>query len=684
MNRWLLGFGAVTLVLVSCSETPNTPVTVVPQVDDSLTLRFNLSPKEVTDLCAAEQAKLLKRLDAVGKLSAGQATFASTAGEIENATTEFGNVVTPTTFLKYVSPKEDVRAAADECETAVSQMYVDLFTRLDLYAALKAASNRGEALDSQDDQLLKEYLIGFKRNGLELSENDRKLYIEKKKALVKLEADFSTNLNEYKDELILSAAELDGLPESYVKGLKKTDDGKYRLGLSYPEYYPFMENAKNAAARKALEFKFNRRGGEKNRDLLREAIQVRQQLATLLGYKNHAEFVLERQMAKKVENVTTKFLEPLIQKLKVKGDRDIQEMLVAKRTELGDPSIASIDAWDWRYYANQLKKQKHQIDNEKIREYFPLDVVLKGMFDIYQNMLSVQFVAVEGATWHESVQLYKIVDGGKTIAYFYLDLFPREGKYGHAAEFPLVSGYRKPNGSYRAPAASIVANFNPPLPGEPSLLEHSEVETLFHEFGHIMHQVLTTARYATFSGTNVNRDFVEAPSQMLENWVWEPQALAKLSGHYLDKSKPLPADLVQKMVAAKLHNSGVLYLRQASFATLDMEYHTLAPADSTEVYARAMRDVMGIPIQEGTYPEASFGHLMGGYDAGYYGYLYSEVYAADMYTRFAANGLMDQTTGRAYRDLILSPGGTQSPFSLITKFLGREPTNDAFLKSIGL
>ncbi len=683
MKRLLIGFGAVSLALASCSEAPNNPVPVVPQIDDSLTLRYDLSPKEVSDLCAAEQTKLKTRLDAVAKLTAGQATFATTAGEIENATTEFGNVINPTNFLKYVSDREDVRAAADECETAVSQLYVDLFTRQDLYAALKAASNRGEALDSQDDQLLKEYLIGFKRNGLELSDNDRKLYIEKKKALVKLEAEFSTNLNEYKDELILSAAELDGLSEAYVKSLKKTDDGKYRVGLSYPEYYPFMESAKNVAARKALEFKFSRRGGEKNRDLLREAIQLRQQLASLLGYKNHAEFVLERQMAKNVENVTAKFLSPLVQKLKVKGASDIQEMLVAKRVD--DPSATSIDAWDWRYYANQLKKQKHQIDSAKIREYFPLDVVLKGMFDIYQNMLAVQFVPVQnGKTWHEAVQLYKIVDGGKTVAYFYLDLFPREGKYGHAAAFTLVSGYTKPNGSYRAPVSSVVANFAPPLPGEPSLLEHSEVETLFHEFGHIVHQVLTTARYATFSGTNVNRDFVEAPSQMLENWVWEPESLAKLSGHYLDKSKPLPADLVQKMVAAKLHNSGVLYLRQASFATLDMEYHTLAPVDSTEVYARAMRDVMGIPIQEGTYPEASFGHLMGGYDSGYYGYLYSEVFAADMYTRFKANGLMNQTTGKAYRDLILAPGGTQSPFSLITKFLGREPNNDAFLKSIGL
>jgi thimet oligopeptidase len=681
MKRFIFWIGALSLAIVGCTDDKAEPQL---QVDDTYSLRFDHSPAAVTDLCTAEQKRLKDTLDAISKIPAAQANFANTVAKLESATTEFGNTINPVSFLKYVSAKEDVRTAADACETEVSQFYVDLFTRPDLYAAIKAAAAKGEALDADSDQLLKEYLIGFKRNGLELNEAGRKLYIEKKKALVKLEAEFGTNLNEYQDELIVTQAELDGLPESYVRGLKRTDDGKYKVGLSYPHYYPFMENAKNADARKRLEFKFNRRGGEKNRDLLRKAIQIRQELATLLGYKNHAEFVLERQMAKKPEEVTEKFLKPLIAKLQIKGEADRAEMLEAKRKELNDPTASEITAWDWRYYGNQIKKEKHQIDNQKVREYFPLDVVTKGMFEIYQTMLSVKFEPVSQATWFDGVQLYRIVDGDRTVAYFFMDLFPREGKYGHAAAFTLVSGYLKSDGKYRAPVSSIVANFNPPADGQPSLLEHSEVETLFHEFGHIMHQTLTKARFASFSGTNVNRDFVEAPSQMLENWVWEPQALAKMSGHYLDKSKSLPEELVQKMVKAKLHNSGVTYLRQASFATLDMEYHTLAPTDSTEVYARAMRDVMGIPIQEGTYPEASFGHLMGGYDAGYYGYLWSEVFAADMYTKFSQRGLLDPVTGSEYRTWILEKGGTLDPFKLITNFLGREPNNDAFLKSLGL
>jgi thimet oligopeptidase len=677
--RLVLAISAVGFIIASCGE--DVPQGTDPVVNDTLALRFNQSPQEVRDLCASEQKKLKARLDVAAKVPAEAADFESTVAVVETATTEFGNNLNPVSFLKYVSPNEEVRTAADECETEVSQLYVDLFTRVDLYQAIKNAAAKNEALDANSDQLLKEYLISYKRNGLELSEEGRKAYIEKKKALVKLEAQFSTNLNEYKDELLVTKAELDGLADSYVKGLKQTADGKYKVTLAYPDYYPFMENAKNADARKRLEYKFSRRGGVENRDLLRQAIQLRQQLATLLGYKNHAEFVLEKQMAKKPEQVIG-FLKPLITKLRPKGQQDLQDMLDAKRRD--EPSATAIHAWDWRYYQNQLKKEKHQFDSQKVKEYFPLDVVTKGMFEIYQGMLGVTFEPVAGATWHESVQAYRILRNGKTAAYFFMDLFPREGKYGHAAAFTLVSGYTEPDGRYRAPVSSIVANFTAPVDGQPSLLEHSEVETLFHEFGHIMHQTLTTARYASFSGTNVNRDFVEAPSQMLENWVWEPSALAKMSGHYLDKTKPLPEDLVKKMVGAKLHNSGITYLRQAAFATLDMEYHTLAPSDSTEVYARAMREVMLIPIQEGTFPEASFGHLMGGYDAGYYGYLWSEVYAADMFSKFAQNGIFDTATGASYRTNILEPGGTKNPFVLIHDFLGRDPNDEAFLKSLGL
>ncbi len=265
-----------------------------------------------------------------------------------------------------------------------------------------------------------------------------------------------------------------------------------------------------------------------------------------------------------------------------------------------------------------------------------------------------------------------------------MDLFPREGKYNHAAAFTLTNGHTLADGTYFAPSSAIVANFNPPSQDKPALLEHSEVETLFHEFGHIMHQTLTRAKYATFSGTNVKTDFVEAPSQMLENWVWRKETLVGLSGHYRTPTKPLPDDMIDRLVGAKRADAGIHYLRQLAFANIDMIYHTAENVDSTEVYKKAMKEIMLVPIQEGSNPHASFGHLMGGYDAGYYGYLWSEVYAQDMFTRFEKEGFSNAKTGMDYRKGILEPGSERQPFDLIKGFLGREPNEEAFLKSIGL
>jgi len=381
------------------------------------------------------------------------------------------------------------------------------------------------------------------------------------------------------------------------------------------------------------------------------------------------------------------FLAPLVKTLEIKGHRDLAQLVALKKEDHPKESHPKINSWDWRYYQNQWLKEKFQIDNQAIKEYFPLQVVLKGMFDIYQTLFGVQFVEMPSpVVWHPSVKFYRIVQNQKTVAFFYMDLFPRAGKYNHFAAFDILKAYVQPDGSYRAPVSAIVGNFSPPSADAPSLLEHEEVETIFHEFGHIMHQTLTKARYASFSGTSVKTDFVEAPSQMLENWVWEYESLAKLSGYYKDTTKTLPPELVKRMIQAKNVNSGIFWLRQAAFALVDMRYHTSANVDgkSTKIYADTMAETMLIPVQEHTMPQAGFGHLMGGYDAGYYGYLWSKVYAQDMFTRFSKEGLLNPKTGADYLHNILEPGGTKDPYALITAFLGREPNQTAFIKSLGL
>ncbi len=646
-------------------------------------LTFKYTPDQITQICDKEKAAFLKTIEEITQTPAEKATFQNATLRLDLSSAKFGNVVTPVMFLKYISEDAKVREAADKCETSVSQMFVDIFVNEGLFKVIKAAGENSKNLNAEQARLQEEYLSQFRRNGLELSAEKRKIYIEKKKKLVLLESEFNNNLAKEKDFLEVTKAQLDGVPESYIEGLEKTPQGTYKITLDYPHYYPFMDSAKDSSVRKALQFKFDSRGGVRNRTLLEEAIKLRSELAILLGYQTHSAFVLERRMASEPKKVQS-FLKDLAAKLKAKGEENLKELLEEKRKEEG-PSATKIYSWDWRYYVNQIKKNKYNLDPQEIKEYFPLEVTLKGMFEIYETLLGVKYIKdVNAEVWNEKVVKYKIERDGKPVAYFYMDLFPREGKYGHAAAFTLVSGHIKEDGTYEIPVSSIVANFNPGVNGKPALLNHGEVETLFHEFGHIMHQTLTKARFASFAGTSVKTDFVEAPSQMLENWVWEKEALQKLSGHYEDASKKLPDDLIEKMLKAKLLGVGLNYLRQIAFATLDLEFHLNDVVNTTEVYARAMSEILLIPIQEGTMPQASFGHLMGGYDSGYYGYLWAEVYAQDMYTRFEKEGLLNNKTGMDYAKWILEPGGSQDPYELIKGFLGREPNSDAFLKSIGL
>jgi thimet oligopeptidase len=305
------------------------------------------------------------------------------------------------------------------------------------------------------------------------------------------------------------------------------------------------------------------------------------------------------------------------------------------------------------------------------------------MLDVYSEILGVRYVQIkDAAVWAPNVQFYEVRNkkDDALLAYFYTDFFPREGKYGHAAAFPLIQG-RMLNGHYVQPISAIVANLAAPAGDKPSLLTHRDVETMFHEFGHIMHNSLTRAPYGSLAGTSVARDFVEAPSQMLENWVWEPVVLDKISGHYKDHSKKLPKDLLKKMIAARDFQQGRFYIRQLTFGLYDLEIHTEpGKIDVTKAYDDIYRRLTGIEQVKNSHFPATFGHMMGGYDGGYYGYLWSKVYAQDMYTVFQDKGVLSSKAGARYRDDILAPGDIEEPDQLLKKFLGREPNNKAFFK----
>ena len=623
--------------------------------------------------------------------------FGNTVLAFERAVSDFGEAVNIPVALAYVSDSAEVRKAAQELELKVSQYSIDIFTREDIFGALNDYAAKGEKTGEVESRLLSKTLLDFKKNGLGLEPRKKNKVKKLLKELVELELAFSKNLREVSDSLPLAAEELKGMPEDFVGRLKRTPDGKYLVTMNYPDYIPFMDNAESDDARRRLEHMFNDRCASANVKLMEGAIALRRRIARLIGYRDFAEYTLDDRMAKSSANVID-FLERTWARLRKKGRKELRQRARLKNLRTGgaDAPRASapaagkarggtLAAWEWRYYNNRLKKEKYALDHEKIKEYFPLETVIGGMFDIFGRVFGVRFEPADLPVWHKDVRAYEIRNSdGSAAAYFYFDLFPREGKYKHAACFGLRHGREAKDGSYVLPAAAIVANFPSPSPEAPSLMKFDDLVTLFHEFGHVTHNIFTKARYGKFSGTSVSRDFVEVPSKMLENWAYYGEVLKRVSGHYKRPEEKLPDELIKKIIDTKNMDSGLVYLRQIFFSILDLRYHTAkGKVNTTRLYERLMGRISLIPMSPGTHPQASFGHLMGGYEAGYYSYLWSELIAADLFSVFEEKGIMDPGTGARYRELILAPGRSYDEAGQVEKFLGRPAAEEAFLKSIG-
>jgi len=646
--------------------------------------KFDISVDEIKSIYDKSVSEFEEKIKNILSVKKEERNFNNTVKAFENALSELNYKVNIPIFLGYVSTDADIRNAATELELKVGKYFVDIFTREDIFNVIDDYSkNIKENLDEVDRRLLDKILYAFKKNGLYGDEKTRKKVKKLLKDLVELEVEFAKNIRETRDYIKVDEEALKGLDENYKKRLKKSGNGKYVISTDYPDYIPFMDNSKDDEARKALEIKFNNRCYPQNVELLEKAIKIRKKIAKLLNYKNFADYVLEDRMAKN-SNKVFEFLKNLYKDLKKKGKKELKILLKLKNRETGTDD-KTLYNWQWRYYANMYKKENFSVDYEKLREYFPLEVVIDGMFDVFSKFFSVRFVPKELPKWHSDVRTYEVCDSNnKLIAYFYFDLFPREGKYKHAACFGLVKGRELPDGSYQIPAAAIVSNFTPPSQNMPSLLKFDEVVTLFHEFGHVTHNIFTRSRYGFFAGTSVSRDFVEVPSQVLENWVYDKDVLKKISSHYITK-EPIDDKAIEKLIAARNATSGLFYLRQLFFALVDMIYHTKKSSfDTTEVYEKLMKKIFMIPMTEGTHPQASFGHIMGGYEAGYYSYLWSEVIASDFYEEFKKNGIFNPEVGKRYIDKVLSRGGSIDEEMQVKEFLGREVSNQSFLKRIGL
>ena len=646
--------------------------------------KFDITVDEIKLLYDKSVSEFEDKIKNILLIKKEDRNFKNTVASFENALASLNYEINIPIFLGYVSTEPDIRNAATDLELKMGKYFVDIFTREEIFNAIDEYSkNIKENLNEVDRRLLDKIIYAFKKNGLYGDEKTRKKVKKLLKDLVELEVEFAKNIRETRDYIEVDEKSLDGLDKNYKKRLKKNENGKYIISTDYPDYIPFMDNSKDDNARKALEIKFNNRCYPQNVELLEKAIKIRRKIAKLLGYDNFADYVLEDRMAKN-SNKVFEFLKNLYKDLKKKGKKELKVLLKLKNKEMGSDD-KTLYNWQWRYYANMYKKENFSVDYEKIREYFPLEIVIDGMFDVFSKFFGVKFIPKELPKWHSDVKTYEVCDGNnKLIAYFYFDLFPRDGKYKHAACFGLVKGREIPDGSYQIPAAAIVSNFTPPSQNMLSLLKFDEVVTLFHEFGHVTHNIFTRSKYSFFAGTSVSRDFVEVPSQVLENWVYDKDVLKKISSHYITK-EPIDDKTIEKLIAARNATSGLFYLRQLFFALIDMVYHTKKSSfDTTKVYEKLMKKIFMIPMTKGTHPQASFGHIMGGYEAGYYSYLWSEVISSDFFEEFKKNGIFNPEVGKRYIDKVLSRGGSIDEEKQVKEFLGREVSNQAFFKKIGI
>ena len=639
--------------------------------------------KEATDVSIKEARESLAKLYTISK---EQRTFDNTMLELDNIYNEAGNIYGSVYLMGSTHPDDAVRNQADESKAEFAKFFNEISLDENLYRAVKDYSETAEAksLTGYKARFTQKTVEDFERNGFALPKEKRDELKAINDKLSDLSILFQKNIAEVSDFLIVDESEIDGLQEDY-KNARRQEDGKYKIDLSYPSYIPFMKFSNSESARKKLYTLYNNRAAAKNPEVLIKVLILRQQMAELLGFKTYAEYRTGDRMAKTPQNVWD-FENNLIDKLKEKARIDYDELISVKRTKIGDEVIDVIQPWESGYYNNILLKEKYELDQNLVKEYFETNNVIDGLFQITQNLFGVEYEEVKDpSVWHKDVRLFNVKQDGKIISRFYIDLYPRPNKYSHAACFPMIGSKETENGP-QLPTATLVCNFPAPTADMPSLLPHGDVETFFHEFGHVLHSVLTKTKLSSQSGTSVSRDFVEAPSQIFENWTWDYESLILFTKHY-KTGEVLPKELFDKMLAAKNVGSGLANTQQVYYGILDFTLHDKYDPTSSKPVVEIMKalqnEITLYPYLEGTQMFAAFGHLMG-YAAGYYSYLWALVYADDMFSIFDKNGIMDKATGLKYRDIILANGSSRDELEMVVEFLGRQPNQDAFFKSIGL
>ncbi len=567
-------------------------------------------------------------------------------------------------LMQNVHPDSNMRVVAEKAVQDVSAYGTELSLDRRVYDALKAIDV------SKADPITRFYvereLRDFRLAGVDKDQATRDKIKALRDELVKIGQDFDRNIREDVRTIQVDPAQLEGLPADYIENHKPGPDGKVTLDINYPDYFPVMSYAKNDDVRRRLYVEFNNRAHPKNLEVLDRLVAKRHELAQLLGYPNWAEYVTANKMVETAGNVRT-FIDKIVTASSSRADREYKQLLERKRRDV--PDAKTVTFWENTYYSELLRKSDYDFDSQSVRPYFAYARVKQGILDLTSRLFGVSFKQVEDApVWHPKVDCYEMFEDGKLVGRFYLDMHPRANKFNHAAQFDARTGVA----GVQIPEAILVCNFPGGDEGDPGLMEHEDVETFLHEFGHLLHTLFAGRQaWCGIGGIRTEHDFVEAPSQMLEEWAWDPATLATFARHH-ETNQPIPAELVLKARRAKDYGEGLRVRRQMVYADLSLSIYN-RPASEVNTDA-LMKDLVQkyqpFPYVDDTHFQTSFGHL-DGYSAVYYTYMWSLVIAKDMFGQFNRSNMLDTAIATRYRKAVLTPGGSKPAAKLVEDFLGR-------------
>ena len=575
-------------------------------------------------------------------------------------------------LIESVHPDSTMRALAEEIDRAASKFLSDMSLNRAVYDAIAKMNLKGA--DETTRYCVSKILRDFRLAGVDKDEATRKKVAALREELVQIGQDFAKNIrNDMRTVQVDSAMGLAGLPQDFIAAHKPSPDGKITVTTEYPDFYPVLKYAQSSDLRRNLLREFLNRAYPANMAVLDRLIAKRYELARLLGFKTWAEYVTKDKMVENDKNVAD-FIERLrtVTYERAKEESDVY----LKRKREDDPKASVVNQWERSYYGELIRKRDYNFDSQQARPYFPFKQVKQGLLDVTTQLFGITYKRLENAeVWHPSVDAYEIYDGGRLIGRFYLDLHPRPGKYSHAASFGIRNGVE----GIQIPEGALVCNLPGGNPDDPGLMEHGDVVTFFHEFGHLMHGMFAGhQRWEPISGLSMEWDFVEAPSQMLEEWCWRPQVLQTFAKHY-QSGVPIPADMVDRMRKADWFGRATQISFQTLFSAISLNYYNRPPekVDTDRILKELEPQYSPYPPMPDTHFQASFGHL-DGYSAIYYTYMWSLAISKDMFSKFDPANLLDPGVAKRYRDQVLAPGGSAPAAKLVHAFLGRDYDDRAF------